>query len=71
MVINHNQQVIKTLVTKKSIKSLWKTFILVMMVTIMSNKEWHDNDVNKKMKSAYKLKILMLSERYEKLGYIK
>jgi len=36
-----------------------------MMVTLMSNKECHDHDANKKTKSAYKLKIWMLSERYE------
>jgi len=37
-----------------------------MMVTLMSNKECQDDDANKKTESAYKLKICMLSERYEK-----
>ena len=53
-----------------AIKSLWKTFIPLMMISIMSNNECRDHDVNKKTNNVYKLNIWMLSEIYDKLGYI-
>jgi len=62
LVINHRQQRTKPLVTKMSIKSLWKNFVPVMMISIMSNNECRDHDANKKTNSAYKLNVSMLSE---------
>ena len=60
--INDRQQHTKIFVTKINIKSLWKTFIPMMMMSIMSNNECRDHDANNKTNSAYRLKISMLSE---------
>jgi len=41
-----------------------------MMINIMSNNECPNDNANNNINSAYKINIWMVSQIYEKIGYI-